>query len=59
MFDRWHGISGVCVSVPTIVGRPGAGMNAETLGTASRAMHDSAGAIRASYDELGSDADIW
>ncbi len=51
----WHGISDVCMSVPTIVDRLGVGMSVEIplqdgeLG----AMHDSADAIRATLRRIG------
>ncbi len=51
----WHGISDVCMSVPTIVDRRGVGMSVEIplqdgeLG----AMHDSADAIRATLRRIG------
>ena len=55
LLDGWHGISDVCMSVPTIVDRRGVGMNLQMplqdgeLG----AMHDSAQIIRATLDNLG------
>ena len=51
----WHGISDVCMSVPTIVDRRGVGMSVEIplqdgeLGD----MHDSADAIRATLRSIG------
>lgn len=55
MLDGWHGMSDVCMSVPTIVDRLGVGRNIEIplydgeLG----AMHDSADAIRATVRRMG------
>lgn len=55
LLEGWHGISDVCMSVPTIVDRLGVGMSVEIplqdgeLG----AMHDSADAIRATLRRIG------
>ncbi|MGO1384463.1 MAG: L-lactate dehydrogenase [Arachnia sp.] len=55
MLDGWHGISDVCMSVPTIVDRRGVGMNVEIplLDGELGAMHDSADAIRATLRRIG------
>ena len=55
LLEGWHGISDVCMSVPTIVDRRGVGMNLELplqdgeLGC----MHDSAQIIRATLNRIG------
>ena len=55
LLEGWHGISDVCMSVPTIVDRRGVGMNLEMplqdgeLGC----MHDSAQIIRTTLSRLG------
>ncbi|MDO5735677.1 MAG: L-lactate dehydrogenase [Propionibacteriaceae bacterium] len=55
LLEGWHGISDVCMSVPTIVDRRGVGMNLELplqdgeLGC----MHDSAQIIRSTLRNLG------
>lgn len=55
MLNGWHGISDVCMSVPTVVDRQGVGMNVEIpmLDGELGAMHDSADAIRATVRRMG------
>lgn len=55
MLEGWHGISDVCMSVPTIVDRLGVGRNIEIplQDGEHGAMHDSADAIRATLRRMG------